>query len=566
MPRKDLLVILEAILVLAAGCTRTAPKAPRAAADQGAIEIPPHVAGTVAQYARLIGGRPMQVQNYGLVVGLGKNGSSEAPPALREDLIQYILKQRAFSQAGGSPVSPSVMLADKDTAVVRVWGVVPPGAPIGTRFDVFVSALPQTQTRSLDGGFLMPRELQMLLPGIGKRSRSWARAAGAIFVNPFIDPSDPDELPMLRRGRVIGGGEVIEARELMLQLIQPDYARCVRIRDAINSRFQGVEPVAIAKNHSTIQLKIPPAYRRDYERFLRLIMHLPVGVAPARWEAKAREIAEAMASPSARHEELALIWEAMGRQVLPAIEEVYDSDNQAAAFHAAMTGMRLGDAKGADIVIQHAENPQSPFRLTAVRELGRYPQYARVLPSLHRLIDDENELVRLAAYEALVEAGDRGRVRRREIGGQFKLDLVKAKRGYVIYAWQSREPRLVLFGRDMTVRRPLFFSAPDDFVIINAPDETGPLSLVRKIPRTDRFSEALQAAPQVSALIEKLASAPEPDLKGQVKGLGLTYSQVVGVLQRMCKAGDIPAEFRLQSLPEAEKIYERAETIGRPDT
>ena len=76
----------------------------------------------------------------------------------------------------------------------------------------------------------------------------------------------------------------------------------------------------------------------------------------------------------------------------------------------------------------------------------------------------------------------------------------------------------------------------------------------------------LQAEPQVSALIEKLASPAELDLNGEVKGLGLTYSQVVGVLQRMCEAGDIPAEFRLQSLPEAERIYERAETIGRPDT
>ncbi len=567
MPRKKFFVIFEAIMLLVAGCGDSVSKAPTAAGTEMAIEVPPHVADTVAQYAMLIGGRPMQVQNYGVVVGLGENGSSEAPPAIREDLIQYILKQRVFSQSDGtSPVSASMMLADKDTALVRVWGVIPPGAPLGTRFDVFVSAMPQTQTRSLDGGFLMPRELQMVLPRMAKRSRSWARAGGAVFVNPFVDPSNPDELPILRRGRVIGGGEVIKSRELMLQLIQPDYARCVRIRDAINSRFQMSEPVTVAKNPSTIQLKIPFQYRREYERFLRLIMHLPIGIAPARWEAKAREIAEAMALPSAEHEELALIWEAMGRQVLPAIKEVYASKSQAAAFYAAVTGMRLGDTEGADIVAENALNPKSAFRLTAVRELGRHRRYARVLPSLHRLIDDENQLVRIAAYEALVDAGDRGLLQRIDMGGQFKLDLVKASRGYVIYAWQSREPRLVLFGKDMTVRRPLFFSAPDDFVIINGPDKTGPLSLLRKIPRTGRLSGMLQAEPQVSALIKKLTAPAELDLNGEVKGLGLTYSQIVGVLQRMCEAGHIPAEFRLQSLPEAERIYKRAETIGRPDT
>jgi hypothetical protein len=51
-----------------------------------------------------------------------------------------------------------------------------------------------------------------------------------------------------------------------------------------------------------------------------------------------------------------------------------------------------------------------------------------------------------------------------------------------------------------------------------------------------------------------------------VYGLGLTYGQVVGVLQRLCNSGDIPAGFRLQVLPEVRKIYTPGvPEVGRPD-
>ena len=82
---------------------------------------------------------------------------------------------------------------------------------------------------------------------------------------------------------------------------------------------------------------------------------------------------------------------------------------------------------------------------------------------------------------------------------------------------------------------------------------------------TNRTSDVFEVAPKVQDLIELLGTLPRAGADKKVFGLGLTYGQVVSVLHRMCKAGDIPAEFRLQVLPEVRRIYRDTATVGRGD-
>ncbi len=49
----------------------------------------------------------------------------------------------------------------------------------------------------------------------------------------------------------------------------------------------------------------------------------------------------------------------------------------------------------------------------------------------------------------------------------------------------------------------------------------------------------------------------------KIQGMSLTYSQVLGVLYRMCKQGDISAKFVLQRPKEIEKMYRSTSAIGR---
>jgi len=74
-----------------------------------------------------------------------------------------------------------------------------------------------------------------------------------------------------------------------------------------------------------------------------------------------------------------------------------------------------------------------------------------------------------------------------------------------------------------------------------------------------------QVPANVRSLVQALATPTERDEYNQVRGLGLTYGQVVAILYRMCKQGDIQARFVLQDLPDIQNIVENASDTERPD-
>ncbi|KKL67592.1 hypothetical protein LCGC14_2133450, partial [marine sediment metagenome] len=185
--------------------------------------VPSGIAGTVSEYAHLVGYDVIVVRGYGLVVGLGTTGSAEAPPALRKYLGEQMRKHKLASpMAGTGMLTPGRMLADMDTAVVVLRGLIPAAAPRGTRFDLYVEALPSTQTTSLDGGMLMTAELHLGVGGsIGaiSRTKSWAMGRGAIFVNPFPGTGKTER----RAGRIPNGGVITRKQPIRLELRRSDF-------------------------------------------------------------------------------------------------------------------------------------------------------------------------------------------------------------------------------------------------------------------------------------------------------------------------------------------------------
>ena len=96
----------------------------------------------------------------------------------------------AGSTAGGTTgilaATPEQVLASGTAAVVAIEGFIPPGAVRGTRFDVLVSSLPQTDTTSLEGGMLWTADLAQDGTNPENRfSRKLAAASGRIYLNPF---------------------------------------------------------------------------------------------------------------------------------------------------------------------------------------------------------------------------------------------------------------------------------------------------------------------------------------------------------------------------------------------
>ena len=560
------------VALMLAGCAAVAgcPNDRKIEADT--YVPPPHQVGTVAEYARLVGGTLLPVRGYGLVVGLGKDGSTQVPPHLRKYFTKYLRVRKLGSErAGTAHVPPSRVLRDPDTAVVEISGFIPPGAPVGRRFEIQVRAV-SGEVRSLSGGVLMPAELR-LAAGSGsdpeRGSKVFAVVDGSIFVNPFLDESKASDQAKLREGRVVGGGKVRAARAIRLQLLNADYVRARLIQRIVNERFQkpGGPRVANARDSSTIELTVPPAWRTEYEHFLQLVTHLPLRSATGGRERHAMEIGRAMELPTADHEQLSLVWEAMGKEVLPVIGRFYTSRNPYVSYYSARAGLRLGDTAGApEVVFQAARTARSEAQLEAISELGRHRRLVQATSVLQELLQDKNDVVRVAAYDALRNRGTSSAVASIELGGgNFSLDLVPSRQRYTIYATQTGYPGIVLFGRDMPVIRPVFFTTPRNLVTINANKAGDELTVFRKVGHSGRTSPPFKVDPHVRSLVKRLGTRAVPDEDGNVKGLGLTYGQVVAVLYRMCDEGSIPAKFVLQEPTGLQQFLRTAATVGRPN-
>lgn len=571
MPAKFLPAIAVALLALLGLACNNDDSNKDPAPKPAAIPIPrpslpPEVRGTIAEHAVLVSGGYQAVDGYCLVAGLGKNGSSEVPPTIEKYLVDYLrVRKLGWEMYGTKDFSPIKIIRDKDTAVVRIVGEIPPGAQRGTHFDLMVSALPQTQTRTLDGGTLMPAELFPALGGVpgGAGRKAIALGKGPVLVNPFLDPSKPEDQAKTRAGRVVGGGIMLEDRPIQLQLYEPDYGRTHRIKERINERFPSRKPVAEGKNNQVVSLTVPPEYEKDVEHFTQLVMHLPLVASGGEFDQMAKNVAKMMELPTARHEDLSLVWEAMGTQIQPFVRSCYASTNPDTAFYAARAGLRMGDSTAEDIVLNAAKSGKPRLRLAAIAELARHPQLYQASQILRKLIDDDNQEIRLAAYEAMRLRGDPTILTLQ--AEDFVIDLVPCNREYVVYASQSGSPRIALFGKTMPVSSPLFYCAPDDLVTVNVNAGEKQLKMQRLVPRSGKHSEWFKVDPTVSQMLLTMGLPAEKNLDGSVSGMGMTYGQVVSTVGRMCNAGCIPAKFVLQPMPDVQNILGDSMGAGRPD-
>ena len=540
-------------------------------------KIPLYIEGTIAQFGQYVGFASRKVQGYGVVVGLGKNGSAEVPEKVRNYLIQYLHKQKlGFWREYTAHLHPKRILRDLDTAVVLVVGEIPHGAPKGSRFDLQIKALDGTNTRSLAGGMLLPAELRLAIAGLaaaGGPTHPWGSGYGEVFTNPVADRSKTTGQVRLQEGRIIGGGYLSKDRPVRLMLREPSFRLARQIEERINQRFRdprSKRPVASAQSDETVEIHVPPQYARDYRHFLDLVLHLPLARSASTNELRTKRLLEGLAQPEARYEQLALSLEAIGGEILPMIQPHYSANEPYVAFFAARTGLRMGDTSAGAIILEAAGTADSPLQVRAIRELGKYPDLPRATGVLRSLIDDGNWLVRLAAYESLVAHKDRIKIKRMNVGGRFKLDVIESKGPATIYATQTGEPRAVVFGGNLPVSNPLFFTLPDDLITMadsKRADGTTKLMMYRKVPRSPRPSGSLYIDFKTTDLIQTLGGLPDRDRQGTVKALSLTYSQVLRVLQGLCNSdtGGIDARFELQPIGESGRIIDDDWTGIRPD-
>jgi len=514
---------------------------------------------TIGAYTLVGAGQSLRLRGFGIVIGLGENGGGDCPSTIREYLLDYLAREFAPQDTASMrpKYSPRELIDSLDTAVVVVHGQVPAGAPSGTHFDLQVEAV-GTQTRSLEGGVLVLCELKRFdVSAAGKglvSGRSLARARGLVYTNPFTKDVPSIRQSSLRRGFVLGGGKTLEDRSVRLLLHEPSYWTARKIEHRVNERFGQHPEVATAMSKGYITLVTPEKYADKPRHFQELVSHLCLDNTPGQVERKLQQLSRSLDAAPETLRHISLIWEGLGRTVIPHIQPLYTHANPYVCFYSARTGLRLKDINALAPMARIASSDGHACRLLAVREMGEcgYPQAARPLETL---LNTEDSAVRIAAYESLLN------YRRPSVETvQFisvldptqynlKLDIVESKAPPIVYIRRSIEPRIAVFGRLTPITLPLFYNHPDDWVTLNALELDDEITVLWRSRSGRTTPEPLKTQARVVELIKALCDAPFENDDGTPRGIGLNYSQIVEVLATLCETNAIPAQLVMQTAP-----------------
>lgn len=545
----SLLAALMAVVVVALPGCGGGPKKARKPDRVIIKDTPAVLRDVVLAQATLRGTEPILVSGYGLVVDLAGTGGGDCPGPIRAAMEQEMLVMGVGKEIGPfRDLSPNDILNDKRVAVVIVSAAVPPGAPPGTKFDVRIDAIPGTATTSLEGGRLYTTRLfrGMVRPAM-PATEAIAEAKGEMFINPFADPAAAGQDSVYRTvGRVLNGGRITKPLAVTLTLDTPSHARAKAIADAVNSRFpreHAEAEVARGLNEETVQIFVPSRYRDEAEQFFNLLQHVRVDRAFP--EEAARQYVDAMREQPELADSLAWCLEALGPVAIPHIRSLYPYPEIRPRMAAITAGAKLGDLTTRPHLEDVVTSGPPALRTGAIGLLGILPSDPKVNEFLRDQLHSPELDVRIATYTALERRRDPF-IERRRIEGKFTLDTVPSAEP-MVYATIQNEPRVVVFGDDVMIRKPVFASVWGDRLMVSAQSATDPLKVFYKDYRTGKALQGDAPATLVD-LIEYLGHHTTPE--SPAPGLNLTYSEVVGSLAAMLAKGLAAAPF----VPESDKL------------
>lgn len=576
-------------------------------------DIAPIFRGMIASEVEFRNTAPILVSGYGLVVGL--NGTGGQP--INDQIAASMERQLGLMGVGRSSdslkgtalqgMSPAQVLRDKNVAAVQVLAALPPGAPDGSSFDVVVRAV---NASSLEGGKLWTTDLRIGPPtAFGQaQSKRLAVARGAVYTNPFAmeDPASTGYTGAA--GRILGGGQVVDSQNVVLDLLTPSHARARSVVSAINSRFPAETgdrgPVARGRTDSRIEVEIPERYRRDPRSFLAMIQNLQIDQGSP--EQYARRYVEAIKADPQMGERLSWALEGLGERALPQIRELYDFPELAPQLAGLKAGARLNDARTVPFLRDVVKKSQGTVRTEAISLLGKVDAGARVDAALRELLTDKDLVVRVATYEALADRAERAQfiylaklmsqyrdrggpdlspqeldlvareslppglmqgVQRQSVYGKFLFDRVDAGTP-LMYVTQQGLPRVVVFGEKDEIRLKSVVSMWDGRLLIAEGDKPGDIKVQYMRPGMGvPVTTAVRGT--ITDLVGTLARKSSSD--DPRPGMDMTYAQVVAVLAKIQEAGGTVHAFateqdRLrQQLAAAENSRDMLERPETPD-
>lgn len=535
------IVILSAFLIT--GCSQEKkagkPASPAIAPD-----------ATIGSLARFYSGSSFPVRGIGIVAGLHGTGSSECPAIIRQELEKYIWKQLS----GDIKISARAFIESQDTAVVEVFGQIPPLASVNESFDIMVSPLGRTQTTSLDGGHLYLTELKELsrlsrIEQFSQFSKTVGTAEGPIFT------LSQEYNPESKQWYVLGGAENSVDQGITVILQQPSLLTANMIRNRINERFG--PKTAIARSSAEITINVPARYQDQKVRFLAMLSLLQLSDNESSRQERVNHYLKLMSTGTAEEKQNAEIGlEAIGKPALDSLFSLLDNSDKETSFFAARCMINIGDDRAIPALRSIILDENSPYRLESINAIGKNVKRNEAGPILMHALSSSDINIRLSAYEMLLRLKSAS-VTRKIVAGSFAVDSVLCAGPKTIYVFQSQSPRIVVFGAPIKCNENIFIQSEDGSITINSKTGDKYISVSRKHPNRPRVIGPLMSGFEISNLIQTLGELPTSK-QGVQPGLALSYSEIISLLEKLCKRQAISAEFVKGPPPEVNMLLEKA--------
>ncbi|MHC5538427.1 flagellar basal body P-ring protein FlgI [Singulisphaera rosea] len=536
---------------------------------------PPKVEEAVGDAAFIGSPMDMRLEGVGLVVGLDNTGGDSPQSYYRTTLINEMRKAQVDN--------PSKLLTDPSVAMVIVRLKVPVGTTTSDRLDVELELPPNSNTKSLAGGYLLTCQLRETLIAKGgevKEGAPLAVAQGPVMTGTEAKPDN------LKVGRVLGAARVKKNTPftLIIKENRRSFRTAALLEKVVNDRFPQHEGVdlkgaATAKRDTFLELKVPRIYHHHHYRFFRVVKLLPLVDSPSLREKRMEMWGKDLLDPQ-KSGVASLRLEGLGSSAIETLKTGLSSPNSQVRFLAAESLAFLNDESGAEVLAQTAvKTPE--FRSYALAALAATDQPASRM-KLIKLMDQPDVEVRYGAFDSLrtldPEDSFLGRVRvldqepepeesdsmsiaiasvnrrRKPLKEDpFELYVIDCEGPPLVHVSRTRRNEVVVFGRDQKLLTPIVLRTGP--ILLNAADGDEKLQISRIAPT------------QVGDLDTKVSSRLEvADVLRETANLGARYPDVVTLLQAASRQKNMAGPLVLDAVPTPSALYDEAAILGRDMT
>ncbi len=508
--------------------------------DQPKVVNPPFL----GEYVVVSGLNLVTLEGVGLVSGLDGTGGDPPPSQYRTELLKD-MRRRDIED-------PNRIISSPSTALVIVRAYLPPLVSPGEKFDIEVRLPEGSETTSLNGGWLLECKLteRAIVAGKGVlEGKARAKGSGPILVSTGEDSSSS----LLKRGHIVGGGVAFENRDMYLFMRNEfrSVRNSTRVAQRIGVRFFSYdsygkrEPLAKAKTDQKLVLKIHPAYKDNFPRYVQVIQNIAFRETEIERQVRLERLEKELLIPE-KAEQAALQLEAIGPDAIPMLKNGLTADYFECRFHSAVALSYLGEPAGLETLYIAARDVPAfrVFALTAMTVVEEGETFAY----LRQLMDEPLLETRYGAFRGMTTIDENEPFARGELlNDQCKLHELKIGGEPMIHLTHRQKAEIVLFGDKLQFHTPLALTAGPHIMVNSAPGSNEVVISKYRIGEPDQ---------------RKVVSTDIADVIRAAAEMGASYPDIAQMLVQAERQLNLPGPIGIDMLPEAGRYYQRPD---KPD-